>query len=231
MLTPAFLAPDTEDIPRVSVNRTRYDVNRGDNVTLPCDYDASPEAKSVQWLRRGVPLSLPSPDGRVVGGKVNRSALTISDLHIADADSYECQVTNAIGTGSSGGIDLGVVCKYWPFFPLFCLVGWWVSGWWIGWWVVGWLVGGLAGGWVGGLVGWWVGGLVGWLVYWWVGGLVGWMVGGWVDWLIGGWVDLLVGGLVGWWIGWWIGWLVDWLVGGLVGGWIGWWVGWLFFVV
>ncbi|KAK7459750.1 hypothetical protein BaRGS_00038933 [Batillaria attramentaria] len=94
--------------PVVSNGRVRYDVKRGNNVTIPCNYVATPAAYSVVWFKNSLPLSLPSNDRRLQGGSLSAPALRISNLQIADTGVYKCRVTSAAGAGSTSDINVEV---------------------------------------------------------------------------------------------------------------------------
>jgi hypothetical protein len=104
-------ALDNVDPPQVTGGQSSYDVNPGNNVTLPCSYDAYPAPDNVTWFKDSQPLTLPSADGRLTRGNFSEPWLTIADAHISDAADYRCDVMNTQGSGSSGNMRLNVVCE------------------------------------------------------------------------------------------------------------------------
>ncbi|KAK7459748.1 hypothetical protein BaRGS_00038931 [Batillaria attramentaria] len=86
--------------PQVLLGRTKYEVDLGGDLTIPCAFEAAPLPDTVAWFKNSLPIALPSGDGRLSGGSVTAPALIISDLHISDSGFYKCHVTSSVGTGS-----------------------------------------------------------------------------------------------------------------------------------
>jgi hypothetical protein len=101
------------DSPRVTGGQNTYDIILGNNVTLPCSYDAFPSPDNITWFKESEVLTLPSADGRLTLGDVSGAWLRIAHAQIADAASYRCEVRNSQGMGTSGNMRLNVLCEYW----------------------------------------------------------------------------------------------------------------------
>lgn len=105
--------------PNVNVGVHLYEIPQGDNLTIPCDYQAFPPPTSIIWLKNSVALSLPSADGRFSGGNISDPALRITAIQRSDTAFYECQVTSQVGMGSTSNIRVDVLCELYTI----CLLG------------------------------------------------------------------------------------------------------------
>ncbi|GFO02841.1 titin [Plakobranchus ocellatus] len=99
-------------IPTVSVSPPPSSVTEGSSqLTLTCTVTSSPAPTSVAWLKGGVTLVTSNNPSKYQGGTVVNPSLTIRNVERSDAGAYTCVVTNSVGTGSSGAVQLNVVYR------------------------------------------------------------------------------------------------------------------------
>ncbi|XP_075345487.1 cell adhesion molecule CEACAM2-like [Mycteria americana] len=78
-------------------------VTENDTVTLTCH--SPPSTQTVAWLRAGAPVSA---GGRLSLSPDNRT-LTVRPAQRGDAGAYACQVSNAVSTNRSDGVNITVL--------------------------------------------------------------------------------------------------------------------------
>ncbi|KAK3107564.1 hypothetical protein FSP39_017383 [Pinctada imbricata] len=101
------------NVPSIQTSQTSYNVNQGNTVTLVCSVSSSTSTPttSVQWQRisgsttSNVDLTQTS---KYSGSTTSTPSLTIFNVQSADAGSYRCTATNAVGTGQGLTISLNV---------------------------------------------------------------------------------------------------------------------------
>jgi hypothetical protein len=99
------------EIPIVQIGSTSYTSQVGASVTLQCTVLAgTPSVTEVYWRRlvNGVYTRITIDNVRFFGSSVSNANLTISNLVLSDATSYQCSAVNAAGTGNSGATTLSV---------------------------------------------------------------------------------------------------------------------------
>lgn len=98
----------------MTVPKDAYTVRKGLTVTLVCNFNANPPAQSVQWIKlphntdASIHINVTKHDTKYNGSSIHSPSISIHNVQEADEANYLCQVTNAIGTGSSIEIDLVV---------------------------------------------------------------------------------------------------------------------------
>lgn len=90
-----------QQIPILQVLNTSYTVEVGQAVTI---VSALPPATNVFWNRfvNGVYNRVAIDNARYFGSSVSNPNLTITDVALSDATTYQCSATNNAGTGNSG---------------------------------------------------------------------------------------------------------------------------------
>lgn len=86
-----------------------YTVEVGQTVRLGCEVQtALPPATNVYWSRliNGVYNRIPIDNVRFFGSTTSNANLTITNVVLSDATSYQCSATNTAGTGNSGATTL-----------------------------------------------------------------------------------------------------------------------------
>ncbi|XP_062603013.1 roundabout homolog 1-like [Saccostrea cucullata] len=100
-----------QQIPIVQVNSSSYTVQVGQTVTMDCTVlMALPPPSTVYWSRlvNGAFNRLVIDNVRFFGSTVSNASLTITNVALSDATSYQCSATNTAGTGNSGATTLTV---------------------------------------------------------------------------------------------------------------------------
>jgi len=95
--------------PTVTVPDPTYSVNRGSAITLECSYSANPPATQVRWRKNNVDLGDTAGNAKYGGSTTASASLIIYNAAESDEGSYQCTVTNTVGTGISTTTTLDVV--------------------------------------------------------------------------------------------------------------------------
>ena len=110
------------EIPVVQLLNTSYTVEVGQSVTLGCRIvTALPSATNVYWSRfiNNAYDRVAIDNVRYFGSTVGNPNLTITNVALSDATSYQCSATNTAGTGNSAMAMLLVTgSEYSKVFPL-----------------------------------------------------------------------------------------------------------------
>lgn len=110
------------EIPVVQLLNTSYTVEVGQSVTLGCRIlTALPSATNVYWSRfiNNAYDRVAIDNVRYFGSTVGNPNLTITNVALSDATSYQCSATNTAGTGNSAMAMLIVTgSEYSKVFPL-----------------------------------------------------------------------------------------------------------------
>jgi hypothetical protein len=80
------------------------------SVTLTCDiflYANSPPVLNVDWMKDNEVLDIVRSRGKLAGGSITNPSLVINKVNEYDAGSYQCKVTNAVGSTLGSVIVLG----------------------------------------------------------------------------------------------------------------------------
>ncbi|XP_069133869.1 hemicentin-1-like isoform X10 [Argopecten irradians] len=101
--SPATLAV-TGNVPSVVISKPSYTVVVGQDVTIDCQYTASPDATSIKW--RKIVNTQPSDititgNAKYSGGTLTSPSLVIRTAANTDQAFYQCFVTNSVGEGQS----------------------------------------------------------------------------------------------------------------------------------
>lgn len=98
-------------VPTVTVAQTSYTVVTGASVTLQCTAFGNPAVGSIGWtfsLNSGTFDPVNIDGSSYTGGTITNPSLTVFNADANDAGVYICRASNAIGTGQSQQVSLGV---------------------------------------------------------------------------------------------------------------------------
>lgn len=99
------------EIPILQMESSSYTGQVGASVTLGCTVSAAtPSVTEIFWrkLINGVYTRITIDNVRFFGSSTSNANLTITNLALSDATSYQCSAVNAAGTGYSGATTLSV---------------------------------------------------------------------------------------------------------------------------
>ncbi|XP_048778626.2 hemicentin-1-like isoform X2 [Ostrea edulis] len=100
-----------QQIPILQMESSSYTGQVGASVTLGCTVSAAtPSVTEIFWrkLINGVYTRITIDNVRFFGSSTSNANLTITNLALSDATSYQCSAVNAAGTGYSGATTLSV---------------------------------------------------------------------------------------------------------------------------
>ncbi|XP_033751405.1 hemicentin-1-like isoform X2 [Pecten maximus] len=94
----------TGSVPSVVISKPSYTVVIGQDVTIDCDFTASPDATSIKW--RKIVNDQPSDltltgNVKYSGGTLTSPSLVVRTTVATDQAFYQCVVTNSVGSGES----------------------------------------------------------------------------------------------------------------------------------
>ncbi|XP_050417062.2 hemicentin-1 [Patella vulgata] len=106
---------EIKSLPTVTIpGPSTYTQDLGEDVTLPCTVQANPPATRVIWSKG--PISLVALNATKYGGSnTTDPSLTIFNLELSDAASYQCTAQNNYGTGFSDR-TITLIINYAPSF-------------------------------------------------------------------------------------------------------------------
>jgi hypothetical protein len=70
-------------------------------------YENSPPIENVLWLKDNDVLDIAGSGGKLAGGNIDNPSLVINDVNEYDAGSYQCKVSNAVGSTFGNVLVLG----------------------------------------------------------------------------------------------------------------------------
>ncbi|KAK6173564.1 hypothetical protein SNE40_016989 [Patella caerulea] len=106
---------EIKSLPTVTITgNSTYTQDLGEDVTLPCTVQSNPTATRVIWSKG--PISLVALNATKYGGSnTTEPSLTIFNLELSDAASYQCTAQNNYGTGFSDK-TITLIINYAPSF-------------------------------------------------------------------------------------------------------------------
>ncbi|XP_052080328.1 hemicentin-1-like isoform X4 [Mytilus californianus] len=99
------------DIPIVTITNAVYNRTYGDNVTLECKIDSSPNHSHVYWqhIYNETVFNVTSDSPFVYGATVTNPSLTLLQLSSEESGHYICFAVNIVGTGKSEPTTLTIL--------------------------------------------------------------------------------------------------------------------------
>lgn len=102
MFQPKDIFKSVSDAPEVEIKMTPSvpEVKQGDEITFICNVKRSnPKPDTFAWFKNGSPIDW-------------RTSRYVRIIEARDHGPYTCTATNTVGTGTSQGLTLTVLCKF-----------------------------------------------------------------------------------------------------------------------
>ena len=93
---------------RLGKNLNGDKIEAGHDVYFECDVKSNPKASRLEWSRDGRRLSPDAANGVLMSGQ----SLVLQRVAKEAMGEYSCSAINSEGRGTSNGVQLKVMCKY-----------------------------------------------------------------------------------------------------------------------